>query len=40
MSSMLVVWNKEKDLEKTVWVNQIVLFLQSLFYHWTTSVSG
>ena len=25
-------WNKEKDLDKTVWVNQIVLFLQSFCF--------
>ena len=23
-----MVWNKEKDLDKAVWVNQVVLFLQ------------
>ena len=26
------MWNKEKDLDKTVWVNQIVLFLQSFCF--------
>ena len=25
-----IVWNKEKDLDKAVWVNQVVLFLQTL----------
>ena len=30
---------REKYLDKAVWVNQVVLFLQS-FYDWTTSVSG
>ena len=29
MCSMYVVRNKEKDLDKAVWVNQVVLFLQS-----------
>ena len=32
MSSMYVVWNKEKDLEKAVRVNQVVSVLQ-LNYH-------
>ena len=27
-----MVWNKEKDLDKAVWVNQIVLFLQSFYF--------
>ena len=27
-----MVWNKEKDLDKAVWVNQIVLFLQSFCF--------
>ena len=39
MSSMQVLWNKEKDLDKAVWVDQIVLTLQLLFYDWTTSAS-
>ena len=32
MSSMLVVRNKEQDLDKAVWVNQVVLFLQSFCF--------
>ena len=27
-----MVWNKEKDLDKSVWVNQIALFLQSFCF--------
>ena len=27
-----MVWNKEKDLDKAVWVNQVVLFLQSFCF--------
>ena len=38
MSSMQVLWNKEKDLDRAVWVDQI-LILQLLFYDWTTSAS-
>ena len=34
-----MVRNKEKDLDKAVWVNQVVLFLQPLFYDCATSVS-
>ena len=29
---MWVAWNKEKDLDKAVWVNQVVLFLQSFCF--------
>ena len=32
MSSMEVVWNEEEDLDKAVWVNQVVLFLQSFSF--------
>ena len=32
LSSMLVVRNKEQDLDKAVWVNQVVLFLQSFCF--------
>ena len=32
MSSMQVVWNKEKDLDKALCVNQVVLFLQSVCF--------
>ena len=27
-----MVWNKEKDLDKAVWVNQVVLFLKSFCF--------
>ena len=27
-----MLWNKDKDLDKFVWVNQVVLFLQSLCF--------
>ena len=27
-----MVWNKEKDLDKAVWVNQVALFLQSFCF--------
>ena len=30
--AMTIIWNKEKDLDKVVWVNQIVLFLQSFCF--------
>ena len=29
---MLVVGNKELDLDKAAWVNQVVLFLQSFYF--------
>ena len=32
MSSMQLVWNKEKNLDKAVWVNQVFLFFQSLCF--------
>ena len=31
-SSVQVVWNKEKDLDKVVWFNQVVLFIQSFCF--------
>ena len=39
ISSMQVSWNKDKNLDKAVWVNQIALFLQPLFCDWTTGAS-
>ena len=38
-TSMQVSWNKDKNLDKAVWVNQIALFLQPLFCDWTTGAS-
>ena len=32
MSSMLVIQNKKKNLDKFVWFNQVVLFLQSFCF--------
>ena len=29
---MQVGWNKDKDLDKAVWVNQVALFLQSFCF--------
>ena len=32
MSLMEVIWNKEKYLDKAVWVNQVFLFLQTFCF--------